>query len=310
LIVLAFAAIYLIWGSTYLAIRIGLETLPPFFMMGIRSLSAGGLLMAWAGLRGADRPSVAQWRSAIVLGVLFFVVGHGALAWGAERVPSGVAALSMATVPVWTTLLQSLVQRIEIPAWRLIIGLILGFGGVAILADPAELLGVSTIDAQGMMALQVGALSWSVGSVYSKKPDLPPSATLVAAMSLTTGGVLLLVLSGAHGEEVDLHAVTARSAASLTYLVLCGSIVTFGAYTWLLEKTSPVSVSTCAFVNPVIAVVLGYVVGGEPFDSRILNASLLMVIGVGAIVMRWPRGGRDEAPLVHRRPTIEVKEVP
>ena len=136
LIVLAFAAIYLIWGSTYLAIRFSVETLPPFFMMGFRSLSAGVLIMAWVRFRGVPRPSAAHWRSAVVLGVLFFVGGHGALAWGAERVPSGVAALSMATVPVWTSLLQSLVDGIELPTSRLVLGLILGFSGIAILAEP------------------------------------------------------------------------------------------------------------------------------------------------------------------------------
>lgn len=309
LIILAFTAIYLIWGSTYLAIRFSIETLPPFFMMGFRSLLAGILLMAWARSRGVARPSAAHWSSAVVLGGLFFVGGHGALAWGAERVPSGVAALSMATVPAWTALLQSLVDRIELPTSRLVLGLLLGFSGVAILAEPGELLGGSSIDGVGMIVIQIGALSWSVGSVYSLKAELPPSSTLIAAMSLTTGGALLLVLSGSSGEVVDLNAVSTRSLVSLAYLVLFGSLITFGAYTWLLERTSPVRVSTCAFVNPVIAVLLGYALAGEPFDSRILIASLLMVIGVAAIVMRSPSGDVDEGSVTRQHLCLETKEV-
>lgn len=283
-IALAFAAIYLIWGSTFLAIRYAIETLPPFFMMGCRSLLAGVSLYGWARLRGGGGPPGAHWAAAAVMGTLLFVGGHGALAWGEQRVPSGIAALIMATIPLWMTLLQALHRGGRAPTGRAAVGLVLGFGGIALLAEPVELLGGTPVDLTGAGVLLLGAFSWSVGSVFSRGVRLPGSPTLTAAMTLLSGGMLLLLISRLSGETVDTAAVSARSLMALTYLAVFGSIIAFAAYVWLLRVTSPARVSTYAFVNPAVAVLLGSVVGGEPLTLQILTASFLMIAGVAAIV--------------------------
>ena len=279
----AFAAIYLIWGSTFLAIRFSVATIPPFFMMGFRCLMAGGILYAWSRLRGANRPQPAQWLTALILGILLFTVGHGALAWSEQFLPSGIAALICATSPIWITLLQAYFHRDNPLTTRVVFGLIMGLFGVVLLIEPSTLLNGAALDPIGATVLLVGTFSWSIGVVYSKRANLPENAMLAAGMNLITGGGGLLFAS-LFQEKVIFASISIHSVVSVGYLIVFGSIFAFTAYFWLLRTTSPSRVATHAFVNPVVALFVGWFAGGELINPKILIASLLMVIGVGAIV--------------------------
>jgi len=286
--ILAFGAIYFIWGSTYLAIRFAIETIPPFFMMGCRSLLAGGVLYAWARWRGAQRPQLTQWLNASVIGALLFLGGQGALAWSEQIVPSGVAALIVATNPIWMTLLQAFRYHDNSLTSNVIFGLIAGLLGVFLLIEPSRLLRGMPVDPIGAVVLIFGTLSWAVGAVYSKNTGLPKSSTLVAGMTLLTGGGALIFVSFLTKETLSLSSVSPRSLISLIFLVAFGSIITFTAYIWLMRKTSPTQVSTHAFVNPIVAIFIGWFAGGELLSPRILLAALLLVMGVAAILTRNP----------------------
>ncbi len=279
----AFAAIYLIWGSTFLAIRFSVATIPPFFMMGFRCLMAGGILYTWSRLRGANRPQPAQWLTALILGILLFTVGHGALAWSEQFLPSGIAALICATSPIWITLLQAYFHRDNPLTTRVVFGLIMGLFGVVLLIEPSTLLNGAALDPIGVIVLVVGTFSWSLGVVYSKRANLPENAMLAAGMNLITGGGGLLFAS-LFQEKVIFASISIHSVVSVGYLIVFGSIFAFTAYFWLLRTTSPSRVATHAFVNPVVALFVGWFAGGELINPKILIASLLMVIGVGAIV--------------------------
>ena len=284
-LVIAFAAIYIIWGSTFLAIRFSIATIPPFFMMGFRCLMAGGILYTWARLRGADRPQTAHWLTASILGILLFTIGHGALAWSEQFLPSGIAALICATSPIWITLLQTFLLRNNPITARVVLGLLLGLCAVILLIDPSMLLKGATLNLTRTMVLLAGTLSWSVGVVYSKKANLPKNAVLAAGMNLITGGGGLL-LASLFQEKVTFTSISLHSIVSLVYLIVFGSIFTFTAYYWLLRATSPSRVATHAFVNPVVAIFVGWFAGGELINSRILIAAFLMVIAVGAIIKK------------------------
>jgi drug/metabolite transporter (DMT)-like permease len=279
----AFAAIYLIWGSTFLAIRFSIATIPPFFMMGFRCLVAGGILYACSRLRGANPPQPAQWLTALIVGILLFTVGHGALAWSEQFLPSGIAALICATSPIWITLLQTVFHRDHPLTSRVVFGLIMGLFGVALLIEPSTLLNGATLDPIGAVVLLVGTFSWSIGVVYSKRANLPENAMLAAGMNLLTGGGGLFFAS-LFKEKVTLTSISLQSLVSLGYLIVFGSIITFSAYFWLLRATSPSRVATHSFVNPVVAIFVGWFAGGELINPRILIAAIMMVIGVGAIV--------------------------
>jgi drug/metabolite transporter (DMT)-like permease len=289
-IVAAFAAVYLIWGSTYLAIRLALEDFPPFLLMGFRSLLAGVILYSWGRWSTGERPARGHWIGATVMGALLFLIGHGGLAWGEQVVPSGVAALVIATLPIWMTLLQAVRDGGGLTR-RVLLGLLSGFAGVALLADPRDLLGGSPIDPAGLVVLLVSALSWSVGSVFGRLLAHPHSSALAAGMNLLAGGVLLIAVGLLRGERFDPAAVSLLPLLSLLYLVVFGSVIAFGSFIWLLRVTTPSRVSTYGFVNPIVAVLLGWLAGGESLSPRVMAASLLMVAGVAAIVVRVaPRG--------------------
>jgi drug/metabolite transporter (DMT)-like permease len=281
---IAFAAIYIIWGSTFLAIRFSIKTIPPFFMMGFRCLMAGGILYTWGRLRSKDRPRLTQWFTALILGILLFTVGHGTLAWSEQFLPSGIAALICATSPILITLLQTFLHRDNHLAGRVVLGLIMGLSGVALLLDPSELLGGTTINPKGAIVLLVGTISWSIGAVYSKKANLPKNSMQAAGMNLLAGGGGLLLVSFFSRETVIPTSISLHSLVSLLYLIVFGSIFTFTAYFWLLRTTSPSRVATHSFVNPVVAIFVGWFAGGELINTRILIAAFLMVIGVGAII--------------------------
>ena len=281
-VVAAFAAIYLIWGSTYLGIRIAIETLPPFLTAGLRFIIAGPLLYAWARRNGVSRPTGIQWRAAAIVGGLLLLGGNGLVTWGEERVPSGLAALLVATVPLWMVLLDWLFLRGGRPPGRVFLGLILGLAGIVLLIGPADLLGEHRVDLVGVAMLLLAALSWAIGSLYARRAPLPDAPLLGTSIEMIAGGVLLLLASGVKGEwvQVDLASVSLRSWLALAYLTLMGSIVAFPAYTWLLRVSTPTRVSTYAYVNPVVAVVLGWAIVGEVLTGQMLLAATVIVLAV------------------------------
>ena len=290
-VALAFAAIYLIWGSTYLAIKLAIETLPPFFMAGFRFLIAGTLLYAWTALRGAPRPARQHWVAAFIVGALLLVGGNGALVWSEERVPSGLAALLLATIPIWMVLLDSLRNGGPKLGGRVLGGLAVGIAGLGLLVGPAELWGSSRVDPLGAGVLMFGSLSWSVGSLYTRHAKLPPSPFLAAAMEMLAGGTLLIVLGLLSGEGKQLHwgAVSMRSLSGLIYLVFFGSLLGFTAYMWLLGVASTARVSTYAYVNPVVAVFVGWAFAGELLTARELLATAAIVAAVALIITHRPQ---------------------
>lgn len=287
---LAFAAVYVLWGSTYLAIRIGVETIPPFLLAGVRHLTAGTLLFGWLRLRGAPAPERRHWRSAAIIGGLLLLGGNGLVTWAEQRVPSGLAALIVASVPIWMTVLHGIQNR-ERPHGVVLLGLAVGLAGLAFLVAPGNFAGASHVDPLGAAALLTAALLWAIGSLYSRKAALPSSTLLATGMEMVAGGAILLVVSAALGEwrGVSLAAVSSRSLFALGYLIVAGSLLGFSAYIFLLGATTPARVSTYAFVNPVVAVFLGWAVASEAVTPRTAIAALA-IVGAVAIIIRY--GGK------------------
>ena len=281
----AFAAVYLIWGSTFLAIRFAIETLPPFLMAGFRFAVAGAVLYGWARLTGAKRPVRIHWAAATVIGGLLISAGNGAVVWAEQRVPSGLASLLIATVPIWMVLMDWIWWSHARPSPWVATGLGLGLAGMALLVGPEKLSGIHRIDPAGAVVLILGGVAWAAGSLYSLRAPLPESGLLATAMEMLTGGVLLFLAGLATGEAavLQLSAVSARSALSLVYLIVFGSLVGFTAYIWLLNATTPARASTYAYVNPVVAVTLGRIWGGEPISTQILLAAAIIVAAVAVI---------------------------
>lgn len=280
----AFFLIYVVWGSNFLAIRYAIETIPPFFLMGVRSLLAGVCLYLWARLRSAEPPTLAHWRAAAAVGVLLFLGCHGLLAWAQGRVPSGVAALGMATLPVWMTLLDWVWASAPRPGLAVWLGLALGLLGLGVLIGPGSWSGA--VDATGLLVIQASGFSWALGSIKARRSHLPRSVVLSTGMQLMAGGAALLVVALASGEIVgfDLRAVSARSMLGFAYMVGAASIMAFTAYVWLLRVSTPSRVASYGFVNPLVAVVVGSAVGGEPLTARTALAAVLILAAVAAIL--------------------------
>ncbi len=281
--VAAFAAIYVLWGSTYLAIRFAVETIPAFLMAGTRHVAAGAILYALARRRGAPVPTRRNWKAAAGIGALLLLGGNGLVSWAETRMPSGPAALIVASVPLWMVALSAAAARRR-PALPVFAGLALGLAGIAILVLPHENGGAVPLLPAG--ALVVAALSWSLGSLQSRRAPLPKETLLATAMEALAGGAILWAVGLAFGEGAALHfrSLTLRSVAALAYLVVFGSVVAFSAYVWLLKVTTPERVSTYAFVNPIVAVALGVSVGGEILTVRIVLAGLAVVAAVSLIL--------------------------
>jgi drug/metabolite transporter (DMT)-like permease len=288
-LLLAFAAIYVLWGSTYLAIRLAVETLPPFLMAGTRFLAAGALLYAVASRRGAPNPSPRQWRNAAVASVPLFVVGNGGVTWAEQTVPSGAAALVIATLPAWLLLLDWGYGGRTGPRLAEVAGIGLGLAGVATLSAPGG------IDPVWAAVLLVAAVGWAVGSLLNRYADLPASAVLTGGVQMLVGGAVMVGLGLALGEagRLDPAAVSGRSAGAVAYLVAV-ALVAVPAYNWLLAVTSPALAGTYAFVNPIVAVLLGWAVAGEALAGRVGVAAALVVLGV--ILLVWPRGQDPRRP--------------
>jgi drug/metabolite transporter (DMT)-like permease len=277
---LAFAAIYLVWGSTYLAIRYAVETIPPLVAAGIRHTVAGGVLLAWAYARGY-RAKREHWIAGAIVGALFFLVGHGTLHWAEQHVASGLAALLIATEPMFILVLARATGQQKISRLSAM-GLGLGVAGVAILTG-VELSAKDT-SLIGMLAVLLGSLSWAAGVVISPKLKLPTDALARTAVPLVCGAVMLLAAAGVTGEFHGLHwsAVSMKSILGLAFLILFGSIVAFTSYTWLLQRCPPTLVATHTYANPVVAVLLGWLFAGEALTARVVLASLAIL---GAIVL-------------------------
>jgi drug/metabolite transporter (DMT)-like permease len=286
LLIAAFAAVYVIWGSTYLAIAFAIETLPPFLMAGIRFLLAGLLLYGWARARGATPPSRKHWRNTAVIGALLLLVGNGAVVWAEQRVASGVAALLVTTVPLWVVVLQWLGKSKKPPSRGVVLGLLLGVLGMVVLVSPWELEG--RVDLLGSAVILLGSAAWAWGSVYSAGAELPSSPVLTTGMQMLCGGFLLLGAGTISGEwqAVELTQVSLRSWLAFGYLVVFGSLVAFSAYSWLTRVAPPSQVSTYAYVNPVIAVLLGWAFAQEKITGQTLIAALLLVAAVALITLK------------------------
>jgi len=282
---LAFAVIYFVWGSTFLAIRIGVREVPPFLLAAMRFLVAGIVLYGWMLARGERSPSARQWLSASLLAVLIFVLDYGLLFWAEQRVPSGVAAVMMATIPAFMTLAEITILGTQRLTVRLGAALLVGMAGVAVLMSPGLNLSGAPIDATGAGALIVAAISWSVAAALSRKLPLPPSKVMSSGAQMLAGGVFLAFTAAGLGEVHRFHPATVSRAAwlALLYLIVAGSIIGFTAYVWLIHHVSPTRVGTYAYVNPVVAVLLGYWLGGEALGLRTLVGTALVLISVLAI---------------------------
>jgi drug/metabolite transporter (DMT)-like permease len=308
----AFAAIYIIWGSTFIAIRFAIETIPPFLMAGTRLVLAGLPLFLWGLLRGRTLPSAADWLRAAPVGALLFLGGHGALSWSEQWVPTGMAALLLTTISLWLAILDSLHADGGVLDRGTVAGLVIGFLGVGLLVGPEGLLGGPRPDPIGTVVLLLGALSWAAGSVLSKRIERRSAAAgssvlrlgvhLVTAMHLLTGGAFLYLLSFLTGEltSADLPSVSASSILALLYLSVFGSLVAFSAYSYLLRITTAARVGTYAYVNPGIAVLLGWWLADEPLTPRVLGGGILIVSAVVIILkrsrVRSTSGARTEPP--------------
>lgn len=284
-ILLAFSMIYFVWGSTFLAIRVGVREVPPFLLAAFRFFTAGVVLYAWLRLKGTAAPNRREWVAASALGALIFVLDYGCLFWAEQRVPSGVTAVVLASIPVFIALLEIIFLRTQKLTVRLGIALLVGIFGVTVLVNRSFSLAEAPIDRAGAIALLVASFTWSIATILTRRVPLPASKAMSAAAQTLTGGALLFVLAAMTGEfkGFRMQAVSEKAWLALVYLIIAGSLVGFTAYVWLLHYESPTKVGTYAYVNPVVAVALGYFVGGESVGSRTLLGTLLVLVSVVTI---------------------------
>jgi len=291
LVLLAFAAVYVVWGSTYLAIRIGIESFPPLILAGLRHITVGLLLYPIVRRKTGIRPTAANWRAAVVTGALLLFIGNGGLSWAEQTVPSGVAALLVATVSLWLVIVDWLRPSGVKPASRVAMGLLMGFAGLALLVGPAHLGGSERVDPRGAAVLVAASLAWACGSLYSKHGGMPSSAMLGVAMQSLAGGAILLIAGLFAGEFRGLHlgAISLRSWLALAYLMVFGSGIGFSAYIYILQKSTAARVATYAFVNPVVALFLGWLIAGETITLRTVIAAAIILTAV-ILVITAPHG--------------------
>jgi drug/metabolite transporter (DMT)-like permease len=296
---LAFAIIYFVWGSTFLAIRIGVREVPPFLLAAMRFLVAGLVLYGWTIARGERSPSRRQWASVSLLALLIFVLDYGLVFWAEQRVPSGLAAVMMATIPAFMALSEIVFLGTQRLTVRLALALLIGLGGVAVLVNRSLELGGTPIDRLGAVALVVASMSWSVSSAFLRTLPLPPSKVMSSGAQMLAGGVFLALTSAALGEFRNFHPWTVSRGAwlSLLYLIVAGSVIAFTAYVWLIHHESPTKVGTYAYVNPVVAVLLGYFLGGEALGRRTILGTLFVLISV-VVVTTTRAKNAVAAPLV------------
>jgi drug/metabolite transporter (DMT)-like permease len=284
LIVLAFAAVYVLWGSTYLAIRLAIETLPPFLMTGTRFTAAGLILFTWAVLKGERFiPPLSQWRTAFIVGGLLLLGGNGGVTWAEKYIASGLAALLVATEPLWVVILNWAASRIR-PNSKVLLGVLIGLAGVALLVSDGlgRANGGSWFTLVAGAVVLIAAFCWAAGSVYSSHQPIKVSTLMAAGMQMIAGGSLLLLLAVVHGDfqQLSLSHASWTSIGAFFYLLVFGSLVGFTAYSWLLNNVTTARAATYAYVNPVVAVFLGWLIAGEPLTSRMLSAAAVIIASV------------------------------
>lgn len=313
LIVLAFAAIYTIWGTTYLAIRIAVETIPPFLMAGTRFLLAGIMAYAFLRARGVPNPKRLEWRSAAVIGAFLLVGGNGFVTWSEQQVPSGIAALVVATVPLWITLFDWLAFKRTRPTTKMVSGLVLGFIGLGLLIGPNLSGGATAISGLSWMILFLAPILWSVGSLYSRGATMPANTFMSTAMEMLAGGLLLMIAGLVTGEvsQLNVAVISTRSLLAMLYLTVFGSIVALTAYVWLLKNVHATRVATYTYVNPIIALFLGWLILSEPITTQTVVAVVIIILGVILITAKKPRTNVQIKRLAHLiiRDTIESEAV-
>lgn len=282
----ALITVYIVWGSTYLAIRFAVETMPPFLMAATRFLIAGGILFCWRWLAGDKHPTRLEWRSATIVGLLLLLGGNGGVVWAEQYIPSGIAALLVGSAPLWMVLIDALRpngQKANLQTW---IGVIIGFIGITILISPWQINNEGqTLDQAGVLALLMAAFLWAIGSLYSRDAKLPTSPLLGTGMEMLAGGLGLLLLSLVSGEwqEFNPALISQQSLWGLLYLIFFGALVGFAAYTWLLRNAPTPLVSTYAYVNPLVAIFLGNLLASEPLTLKIVISALVVVSSVALI---------------------------
>ena len=294
----ALIAIYIVWGSTYLAIRFAVETMPPFLTAGFRFLIAGGVLYIFRRLRGDKAPLRLEWRSAAIVGLFLLVGGNGGVMWAEQRVASGIAALLIASVPLWIALLDSLRPGGRRPDRWVIVGVLAGFAGIMILIGPAQLIGIQgEVDPVGAMVLLLAALSWAAGSLYNRGAKLPDSPLLGTGMEMLVGSLGLFILGTVTGEwsQMELTSFSTRSLLGFAYLVVFGSWVGFASYVWLLRVAPTMLVSTYAYVNPLVAILLGSLLAGEALTPRVVLAVMFILGSVVLITLTNPATSKPAA---------------
>jgi drug/metabolite transporter (DMT)-like permease len=286
-VALALLAVYLVWGSTYLAIRFAIATLPPFLMAGVRFTIAGWLLYALLRIRGEPAPTRRHWAATALVGILLLGVGNGGVTWAEQRIPSGVAALILAGTPAWMVLLDWVRPGGSRPRARIVFGVAMGLVGIGLLVYAAGNLRVERVDLLGSLAVMLSAFSWAFGSISSRSLKMPSSAFLVTAMQMIAAGATLILVGMASGEaaRVSLALVSLSSLLAFGYLIVFGSWVGFSAYVWLLKNTTPAIASTYAYVNPAIAVFLGWAFAGETVDRWTIGAMAVIIAGVAMITI-------------------------
>jgi drug/metabolite transporter (DMT)-like permease len=279
---LAFAIIYFVWGSTFLAIRIGVHEVPPLLFAAMRFFTAGIVLYVWMRVQGTASPTRREWISITLLASMIFVVDYGFVFWAEQRVPSGIAAVMLATIPAFTALSEILILRTQKLTVRLGIALLVGLAGVAVLVSRSVGFGDAPVETAGAIGLVIASINWSVASVLTRKLQLPTSKVMSSGAQMLAGGILLTATAAAFGEFRNFHpqAISTGAWLALAYLIIAGSIIGFTAYVWLLHHESPTKVGTYAYVNPVIAVLIGYFLGGEALGPRTIVGTLLVLVSV------------------------------
>jgi drug/metabolite transporter (DMT)-like permease len=281
---IALLALYIVWGSTYLAIRFAVETIPPFLQAGLRFFISGAILVIWRRLAGDEMPTGRQWKSLAIIGTLLLLGGNGLVSFAEQRIASGVAALIVGTVPLWLVLIEALRPGGVRPTWQAIAGLIVGFGGIYLLIGPSELTGGLRFDLIGTVAVIIASLLWSIGSIYSRSAELPKSALMMTGSEMLAGSIPIFIVSLFLGEwnNFSLAQVSAQSWLALLYLIAFGSMIGFVSYVWLLQNAPVSLVATYAYVNPLVAVFLGNWFAQEPLTPRTLLAAGIII---GAVVV-------------------------
>lgn len=298
---IALIALYIVWGSTYLAIRFAVETIPPFLMAGVRFLVSGLILYVWRRLAGDAPPTPRQWRSAVIVGVLLLLGGNGVVSWAEQHVASGIAALVVGSIPLWIVLIDSLRPTGVKPDWKIMLGLLIGFSGIVLLVTSSSSVGRATgMSVVGVAALLLAALLWSLGSIYARDADMPESSLLGTGIEMLGGAVGLFIVGTASGEwsSLNISAVSTASLLGLVYLITFGSLIGFVSYAWLLRNAPLSLVSTYAYVNPVVAIFLGAWLASELINVRIILSALIIIGSVLVInLSKQTRIHRKEEPV-------------